>query len=281
MMAAGIAFYGLLAIFPAMSAIISVYGLVADPVRISNQLAELSGVLPGEALTLIAGELHALVTAPSEKLGLGLVVSVVLALWSSMNSTSMLMQTLTIAYEEEDDRGIVHFYLLALALTVGLMLFMLSALFLVAVVPAMLDWLPLPPLWRDGVKLVRWPILALLVMAGLAVLYRFAPRRTRPRWHVFGAGTIAASLLWLAGSAGFSYYVTRFGSYDKTYGSLGAVVILLMWFYVTGYIILAGAELNAEMEGAHARIAALPAAQCDSRPTAAPLLPTRKSRSAP
>jgi membrane protein len=249
-MAAGIAFYALLSIFPGMSALISVYGLVADPITIENQLSSLSGILPQEALKLLSDQLHALVAAPRDKLGFGLVVSLVLALWSATSGTGALMQTLTVTFEEQENRGVLSFYGRVIALTLGIGLFALLSLFLIAGIPAIIGSLPLSELWRDRISLIRWPLLAILALVAMGVLYRYAPARRNPCWHCFSAGTIGAAVLWLVGSAGFSFYVARFSSYDKTYGSLGAVVILLMWFYVTAYIILAGAELNSEIEKA-------------------------------
>jgi membrane protein len=252
-MAAGIAFYGLLSIFPGMSALISVYGLVADPITIENQLSSLAGILPQEALKLLSDQLHALVAAPRDKLGLGLVVSLLLALWSATSGTGALMQALTVAYEERDNRGTLSFYGGVIALTLAIGVFALLSLFLIAGIPAVIGSLPLSELWRDRISLIRWPLLGILALFAMGVLYRYAPARQNPCWHCFSVGTIGAAVLWLVGSAGFSFYVARFSSYDKTYGSLGAVVILLMWFYVTAYIILAGAELNSEIEKARER----------------------------
>jgi membrane protein len=249
-MAAGVAFYALLSIFPGMTALISIYGLVADPAVIEHQVAALSEVLPQDALKLLSDQLHGLIAAPPGKLGIGLIVSLALALWSATSGTGTLMQALTVAYEEKNTRGIISFYLRAIALTIAIGIFGLVSLFLIAVVPAAIDWLPVPALWRTSVALIRWPLLAGLVFVALAVVYRFAPARHAPRWHWLSPGTIAAALLWLTGSAGFSFYVARFGSYDKTYGALGAVVVLLMWLYVSAYIVLAGAELNAAVEKA-------------------------------
>ena len=252
-MAAGVAFYALLSIFPGMSALISLYGLVADPAAIEQLLSSLAGVLPQEALKLLSDQLHALIAAPHDKLGLGLLVSLLLALWSATSGTGALMQALTVAYEEREERGILTYYGLAIALTIGIGLFALLSLFLIAVVPAIIGMLPISQDWQERLSWIRWPLLAVLAVLAFGMLYRFAPSRRAPCWHCFSAGTIMAALLWLIGSAGFSFYVARFISYDKTYGSLGAVVILLMWFYVTAYIVLAGAELNSEIEKAHAR----------------------------
>src|ERR1700704_4212045 len=219
-MAAGVAFYALLSIFPGMSALFSLYGLVSDPATIAHQLSSLSGGLPEEALKLLSDQLHALVAAPRDKLGLGLLVSLLLALWSAISGTGALMQALTVAFEERENRGVLSFYGLAIALTLGVGLFALLSLFLIAVIPAVIGSLPISELWRDRVSLIRWPILAILAILALCVLYRYAPARQNPCWHCFSAGTIGAAMLWLVGSAGFSFFVARLRSYHKTQGSL-------------------------------------------------------------
>lgn len=245
-MAAGIAYYVMLSIFPGMSALVLTYGLVADPQIIEYHVDALAGVLPSEALKLLSDQLNALVSAPTEKLGIGLIVSVLIALWSATSGTSAMMNALTIAYDGKEERGLLRFYALSIALTVGGVIFLLLALVLIAGVPAAVTRLPLPAFWQQALLLIRFPILALLALLGIGTLYRLAPDRQRPGWDFLRAGTIAASLLWLASSAAFSFYAAQFGSYDRTYGSLGAVAILLVWLYVTAYIILAGAELNGE-----------------------------------
>ncbi|HZK89384.1 MAG TPA: YihY/virulence factor BrkB family protein [Stellaceae bacterium] len=246
-MSAGIAYYAMLSIFPGMSAMVLSYGLVADPLAIESHVSSLAGVLPSEALKLLADQLHALVSAPTEKLGIGLIVSVLIALWSATSGTSAIMNALTIAYEGKEDRGILHFYGLAIGLTIGGVVFGLLALVLIAGVPAAAANLPFSPFWHKLLPQLRWPMLAILSFVWLATLYRVAPNRERPAWDFLRAGTIAASLLWLAGSAAFSFYASHFGSYDRTYGSVGAVAIMLVWLYVTAYITLVGAELNGEL----------------------------------
>jgi membrane protein len=254
LLAAAIAYYALLSIFPGMFAAISTYGLVADPAMIEQQVTLVRGVVPEEALKLLTDQLHALVAAPPAKLGIGLVISLLVGIWTAMSATGALMQALTVAYDErEEDRGLLHFYGVALALTVGLVLLGLASMLLIAGVPAAASHLPLTESQRGAVSLVRWPLLGALAVFALGVLYRLAPCRHPPRWEFFEVGTIAAALLWLAGSAAFSVYVAEFGSYDKTYGSLGAVVVLLVWLYVTAYIVLAGAELNAQAHGSLSR----------------------------
>jgi len=245
-MAAGIAYYAMLSIFPGMSALVLTYGLIADPLTIAYHVSGLKDVLPGEALKLLSDQLNALVSAPRDSLGIGLIVSVLIGLWSATSGTSAMMNALTIAYKGKETRGLLKFYALSIALTILGAVFILIALVLIAGVPAAMTRLSLPPVWQDALALVRFPILALLAFLGLGALYRLAPDRRRPAWDFLRAGTISASLLWLAGSAAFSFYAARFGSYDRTYGSLGAVVILLVWLYVSAFIMLAGAELNGE-----------------------------------
>jgi uncharacterized BrkB/YihY/UPF0761 family membrane protein len=170
-LAAGLAFYGLLSIFPGMSALISIYGLVADPAVIGRQVAALSEVLPQNALQLLSDQLHSLIAAPPGKLGIGLIISLALALWSAASGTGTLMQALTVAYEETNTRGIIAFYLRAIVLTIAIGIFGLISLFLIAVVPAVIDWLPISEQWRTSVALIRWPILAGLAFVALALVY--------------------------------------------------------------------------------------------------------------
>jgi membrane protein len=227
-MAAGAAYYSMLSIFPAMSALVLTYGLVADPVAIERHLDSLRGILPDQAFKLVADQLHLLVTAPATQLGLGLVFSVLIALWTATSASTAIMNALTVAYDGREKRGIFRFYGLAVALTVGLVLFAVIALLLIAGVPALMVEIPEPAPWDEIVPQLRWPLLALFVVMGLGTVYRVAPSRDRPTWDFLRVGTIAASLLWLAGSAAFSFYASHFGSYDRTYGSLGAVVVLLV-----------------------------------------------------
>jgi membrane protein len=253
MLAGGVAFFAMLSIFPALTAMVSLYGLIADPRSVEQQVAALGTVLPPEALGIISTWLHNLVQGPPQKFGISLIVSVALALWSARAGTGMLMTAVNICYGEKETRNFIRFNLQALALTVGLILFGILALALVAVMPVVLNFLPLPETWRTTLALVRWPILAGLVSVALAVVYRYAADRADPKWRWVTPGSVLVTVLWIAASMGFSVYVSSFGNYDQTYGSLGAVIILLFWFYITAYVILAGAELNAEIEHQTAR----------------------------
>ncbi len=247
-LAAAAAFYALLSIFPTLTALVSIYGLAADPTMVERQVAAMEGVLPPEAVNLVATWLQALVQVPTARFGVGLLVSVLLASWSVWSATGMLMTAVNICYGLEDKRSFVRFNLEAIALGAGAALFGVVALALIALLPVLLDLLPVPRAWHAVISLVRWPLLAGLAIAALAVVYRYAPARVQLKWKWISWGAAIATALWLAGSIAFTFYVSMVGSYDKTYGSLGAVIVLLLWFYMSAYVILIGAELNAEME---------------------------------
>jgi membrane protein len=247
-LAAGIGFYSLLAIFPTLAAAVSIYGMVLDPQDVQNQIGMVLGVVPEQARAIITDQLSAITSAPRQKLGISAIVALLFALWTSSAAVQTLMTGLNVVYDEPERRGFLAFYATALALTLGGIVFGLVALSLVAAVPAIVGFLGLPPKVETAILLLRWPLLAIAVMVALAVLYRFAPSREKPRWTWVSWGAVLATLLWLAGSILFSFYVSNFASYNETYGTLGAVVILLMWFYLSGYVVLIGGELNAEME---------------------------------
>jgi membrane protein len=247
-LAAGIAFQTFFSLFPTLTAVVSLYGLVADRGMVERQIEAVQGVLPPEAVKLIAVWLHALVQGPTTRFGIGLMVSVVLALWSMWSATGMLMTAVNICYGAEQRRGFLSFNLNALALGAGLALFGILALALIALLPAALALLPVSGAWLHVLGLVRWPVLAGVIIAVLGIVYRYAPDQADTRWQWISWGSVAATALWIVGSIAFTAYVSEVGSYDRTYGSLGAVMILLLWFYLTAYVILAGAELNAEIE---------------------------------
>ena len=247
-LAAGIAFQTFFSLFPTLTAVVSLYGLVADRGMVERQIEAVQGVLPPEAVKLIAAWLYALVQGPTTRFGIGLIVSVVLALWSMWSATGMLMTAVNICYGAEQRRGFLSFNLNALALGAGLALFGILALALIALLPAALALLPVSGAWLHVLGLVRWPVLAGVIIAVLGIVYRYAPDQADTRWQWISWGSVAATALWIVGSIAFTAYVSEVGSYDRTYGSLGAVMILLLWFYLTAYVILAGAELNAEIE---------------------------------
>ena len=248
LVAGGVTYAILVALFPALAALVSIYGLVLDPVQVEKQVSTLSDVLPEQSRQLLADELHQLVSTSSGTLGLGATFGLLLALWSASRGMSGLITALDIAYEERERRGLLKLNLVAFGLTIALMLGGLVVIALVAVLPVAVQLLGLD----DGTKwlllLLQWPLLIVVSMLGLAILYRYAPDRERPQWRWVSEGAIAATFLWIVASVGFTVYVANFNSYDKTYGSLGGVIILLTWLYLSAFIVLFGAVINNQSE---------------------------------
>ena len=242
------AFFGFLSLFPALIAAITTYGLVADPRRIRDQISSVTDAMPKDARSLIMKQVDSLTSAPQGSLGLGLLIALALALWSASGGVGYLISAINLAYDEEETRGFVKRKGLALGLTLAAIVFALVGLGLVAVAPAVFDSLGLSVVGRVVAEVVRWLLLLLLVMLGLAVAYRVAPDRDAPRFAWVSTGAVIATVIWLVASLGFSLYVDNFGSYGKTYGSLAAVVVMLLWLWITCYIVLLGAEINAESE---------------------------------
>ena len=247
-LAGGIAYAAFLAIFPALIAGISLFGLVADPATIAQQAEGVLAALPETAQPLLRDQIVALTQTPSGALSFSLVVSILLALWSASSGTSSLMTGINIAYDEQESRNFVKLRGTALLLTLGAIVFVLLTLALVAVVPAVLNALQLGTFINVIVQIVRWVLLVVLIVVALAVVYRLAPDRDAPQFKWTSVGALVAAALWVLASLGFSLYVNNFGSYNKTYGALAGVVVLLLWLYLTGYIVLLGAEINAESE---------------------------------
>jgi membrane protein len=248
LIAGGVTYALLLALFPALATLVSLYGLVFDASQIEKQVGALSGVLPAETQELLTHQLHQLVTTSNGALGIGAVVGLVLALWSASRGMSGMITALDIAYEEKERRGYFKFNMIALGLTLGLMIGGSIVIALVAVLPAALQVLALGPATKWVLLVVEWPLLVVLVMLGLAVLYRYAPDRDKPQWRWVSPGAITATILWVVASIGFTLYVANFNSYDKTYGSLGGVIILLTWLYLSALVVLFGAVINAQSE---------------------------------
>jgi membrane protein len=246
--AAGIAFYGLLAIFPAIAALVSIYGLIANPANIENHLSALSSVMPAQAWDILNQQLNKVASGATGRLTFGFLLGLGLALWSATSGIKTLMTALNITYDEEETRGFIKFNAIALLMTLGAILFAIVAIGLVIVLPALFAAIGLGQTMESLLSILRWPLLALAVVLVLAVVYRYAPDRDKPKWRWVSWGSVVATVLWIVASVLFSFYVSNFGSYNETYGSLGAVVILLMWFYISAYLVLLGAELNAEME---------------------------------
>lgn len=248
LLAAGVAFYSFLALFPAMIAAVMLYGLVRDPADVQRQVDELSATLPSDAASLLTTQLEALTTTSSSSLGLGLIISLVLALWSASGGVGNVMTAVNLAYDEEETRGFVKRKALALGLTLGAIVFVVVAVGMVAVAPAVLDSLVGAGPLRWTLEVARWLGLLVAMSVALGVLYKLAPDRDAPKFRWVSIGSVVATVLWLVASLGFSLYVDNFGSYNKTYGALAGVVVLLLWLWLTMYVVLLGAEVNAEAE---------------------------------
>jgi membrane protein len=246
--AAGVAFYMLLALFPALGAGISLWGLFADPTHVTDVIDWVRGALPREAITLLSEQLRRLVDAERGSLTLGSTIGLLISLWSANAGTKALLAGLNVAYEEKEERNFLTFNLQSLGITLGIIVTGLLAVAGVAAVPAVVDALYLGDTVRAVLRLLRWPVLAAVMMLALAVLYRFGPCRRAAQWQWVSPGAVAACVLWLLASAGFSVYADNFGSYDETYGSLAGVVLLMLWLWVSALVVLLGAELNAESE---------------------------------
>lgn len=251
--AAGVAFYSLLAVFPALAALVMIYGLFADPADVQRQLEPLKDVIPPDAFSILDGQLSAVASKGTQPLGLGLILTLGLSLWSATAGIKALFTAMNIAYEERETRNFLKFNAVALLFTILGLAFVLVALAVIAAVPAAVDFLGVEGWPRTGLLLLRWVGLAVFVMIALALLFRYGPSRATARFRWITPGAVVATILWVVGSVAFSFYVQNFASYNKTFGSLGAVVVLLMWFYLTAFIVCLGAELNAELEHQTAR----------------------------
>jgi membrane protein len=248
LMAAGVAFFSFVALFPGLIAVVTLYGLVADPMDVEEQIRSLSQALPPEAASLIAEQMRDITGTSNRALGVGLVVSVFAALFTASGAVANLIKAINLAYDEQETRGLVRLRALALLLTLGAIVFLAVAVGVVAVLPVVLDQIGLGGVARAVVGVLRWVGLLVFVPAALAVLYRFAPDRNDARFSWVSIGAVVATLLWVVGSVGFSIFVSNFGSYGETYGTLAGVVVLLLWLFLTAFVVLLGAEINSEAE---------------------------------
>ena len=248
LLSAAVAFHALLALVPALVAFVSMYGLVADASTVDRQVDDWLGTAPREVRDLLAAQLKSITENAGAVAGLAVVIGMVAALWSASSGIAHLIEAINIAYDEEETRGFVARRGLALALTVGAVLFMLFALVCISVLPALLADTGLGLFGRVLIGVLRWVLLVAGMMLALSVLYHYAPNRDNPRWSWTSPGAILATVLWVIASAVFSIYTANFAKFNETYGSLGAVVVLMLWLYFTVMCVIAGAELNAEME---------------------------------
>lgn len=248
LIAAGVAFYGLLALFPAIAAIIAISGLLVEPSQIVGQLDGLSGLVPNEVIAIVTDQAKAVAGSRDRGLGLAAIIGFLIALYSASKGMASLMQGINVAYDEEEKRGFIKLKLITFALTLFLIFGLLIAMLATLALPAVLAFVNLGPIVAALITAALWIGLTVSTIFGLSVLYKFAPSRNAPQWKWASVGAVAGCLLWVIASAGFALYVGNFGSYNESFGALAGVVVLLMWFWISAFIILLGAKLNGELE---------------------------------
>lgn len=247
--AAGVTFYGLLAVFPAIAAIVSLYGLFADSATITRTLDQLSSMLPSGALEVIGDQIQRVVAAGSGTLSASFLIGLAIAIWGANAGVKAMFDAINVAYGANEERGFLRLNLISLAFTLGAIAFALLALAAVVVLPITMHYVGLDAALEAVLRYARWPLIWLAVALALAFLYRFGPTDALdPKWRWISWGSASAATLWLVGSVLFSWYAENFGSYNKTYGSLGAVIGFMTWMWISAAVIIIGAELNAEIE---------------------------------
>lgn len=248
LVAAGVAFYALLAIFPAVTALMALAGLVMEPAEVTAQLEALTNLIPEEAANIILDQAVAVTGSEETGLGWAFLIGLGLALYSASKGVGSLMEGLNVAYDEDETRGFVTKLIWTLGLTLMLIGVLLLGLAATVAVPAIVAFLALPDWFETFLTYGSWVLLAALTVVALAVLYRYGPARDNAEWKWLTPGSVIACILWIVASVGFSIYVSNFGSYNESFGSMAGAIILLMWLWISAFIVLLGAEFNSEME---------------------------------
>jgi membrane protein len=252
-LAAGMTYYSLLAIFPALAALVAIYGLFSDPNSIAKHLDQVSGFIPNGAIDVAREQLTRVASKGNRTLGLTFVIGLAVSLWSANAAMKSLVDTLNVVYAEQEKRGFLKLNAICLGFTLAAIAFILLALGAVVIVPLVLNYLWLSNFADLFVRIARWPAMFVVLALALACIYRFAPSREMPRWRWITWGSVVATILWLGASALFSWYASNFGKFNETYGSLGAAIGFMTWLWISAIVILLGAELDAEMEHQTAR----------------------------
>lgn len=246
--AAGVTFYSILALFPAIAALVALYGLFADPATITSHLDSIAGLVPGGAIEVMRDQISRVASQGRTTLGVTFIVSLLVSLWSANAGMKSLFDALNLVYNEPEKRSFIKLNLVSLTFTVLAIAFVLVAIGAMVVIPVVLNFLGLAGATELLVKVARWPALFLVVTFALALIYRYGPSRERPRWRWITWGSTLAAICWLVVSILFSWYAENFGSYNKTYGSLGAIIAFMFWIWLSIIVVLIGGELNAETE---------------------------------
>lgn len=248
LVAAGGAFFLLLALFPALAAFVSLYGVISDPETIADHIAMLGGLLPRSGLDIIKGQLDNLISKTPGDLSLGFLGGLALALWSANSGIKTMFQAMNVAYDEKEKRGFFKLNFVSFCFTLGAMVIGILFIVSVGVVPAALALAGLEGQTEWLISIARWPVVLLVCWAGISVIYRYGPSRSRAEWAWIRWGSFLAAAVWLIASILFSWYLQNFANYDATYGSLGAAIGLMMWTWISLIILILGAELNSEIE---------------------------------
>jgi membrane protein len=243
----GVTFFVLLALFPGLAGLISLYGLFADSSTIGQHLTSLEGILPEGGMQILRDQLQQLTSQPTQKLGFATVACLAISLWSANGGIKAMFEGLNAVYEEGEKRSFFKLNAISLAVTFGALAFVIASLLTITVVPKALSFLGLPGI-GEVVNFARWPLLLVVASLMIAVIYRFGPSRDQAQWRWISPGSIFAAVTWIAASLLFSWYTAHFGSYNKTYGSLGAEVGFMTWMWISTMVILVGAKINAELE---------------------------------
>jgi membrane protein len=246
--AAGVVFYGLLALFPAITAMVSFYGLFTKASTINEHLSAVAGLLPEGGVSIVRDQIDRLAAKGDAKLGFGFAIGLGVALWSANSGMKAILDALNVVYEEKEKRGFIKLTLISFCFTLAAIAAVLLALGAVVIMPIALNYLGLHAVTEFLLRALRWPVLLAMIILGLGVLYRFGPSRREPRWQWISVGSVTAAVAWAIASALLSWYLTRFASYDATYGSLGAGIGLMTWMWISSIVILFGAEFNSEIE---------------------------------
>ncbi|MFC0241225.1 YihY/virulence factor BrkB family protein [Rhodopseudomonas telluris] len=247
-LAAGVTYYSLLALFPALAALVAIYGLFSDASSITKHLDQFSGFLPSGAIDVARDQLTRVASKGAETLGFTFLIGLVVSLWSANAAVKSLFDTLNIVYREEEKRSFLRLNAISLGFTLGGIVLAVAAITSIVIVPVVLQWVGLSGFGDVLLRIGRWPLMLLILALALAVVYRYGPSREAPRWRWISWGSGAAALLWLLASGLFSFYAANFGKFNETYGSLGAVIGFMTWLWMSAIVILLGAELDAEIE---------------------------------
>ena len=251
--AGGVSFFVLLAIFPAITALVSAYGLFFNASAITNNLSLLNDVVPDNVLSILREQANRIASNSGRALSVGFVVGILVSLWSAMSGVKAMIDALNVIYEQKESRSFIKLNLVALAFTLAGFAAFLLAIAAIVVLPLILSPIGLGSWTETLTRIARWPVLLLVLLMGLAFLYRYGPDRRSARWQWVSVGSVFAAVTWIAASFLFSWYLTSFANYNATYGSLGAAVGLMIWLWISTVVVLLGAELNAEIEHQTAR----------------------------